>query len=107
MKIPNFTSCKIIWGVKEITNLRNLGFYILEPLPLPLWVWPLPRPLDCTSPLGVPLPLEFCLGLAPALDFFISDPDTEDISALTWEGVGPPIEVFETFCMICLSEHSY
>ena len=69
MKIPNFTSCKIIWGVKEITNLRNLGVYILEPLPLPLWVWPLPRPLDCTSPLGVTLPLEVCLGLASAFRF--------------------------------------
>ena len=69
MKISNFTSCKIIWGVKEITNLRNLGIYILELLPLPLWVWPLPRPLDCTSPLGATLPLEVCLGLASAFRF--------------------------------------
>ena len=101
--------CKIFWGMRKLPTWGIWGFRFTS------WSF-CPSPSGsglCPDPSTVRLLLESLCPCRSAwvwllpLDFCISDPDTEDISALTWEGVGPPIEVFETFCMICLSEHSY
>ena len=89
--------CKIFWGMRKLPTWGIWGFRFTS------WSY-CPSPSGsglCPDPSTVRLLLEsLCpwrsawVWLLP-LDFCISDPDTEDISALTWEGAGPPIEVLK------------